>query len=67
MDSIYSGNIIRVNNAHEVLLLLKSPLIGDRLNEIIDFMLSFANKKILNKVYKYKNFKDLCDGVIDLN
>jgi len=67
MDSIYSGNSIRANNAHEVLLLLKSPLIGDRLNEIIDFMLSFANKKILNKVYKDKNLKDLCDGVIDLN
>ena len=67
MDSIYSGNGLRAKNAHEVLLLLKSPLVGDRLNEIIDFMLSFADKKILNKVYKDKIFKDLCDGVIDLD
>lgn len=65
MTSVYSGTSIRAKNAHEILILIKSPLIGDRLNEIIDFMLNFAKKGILDKVYKDKAFKDICEGIIE--
>lgn len=67
MDSIYNGNSIRAKNAKEILLLVKSPVHGDRINEIIDYMLGFAENNILNKVYKDSRFKDLCNGVIILN
>ncbi|MBR6537375.1 MAG: hypothetical protein IKT67_09265 [Lachnospiraceae bacterium] len=66
MDSIYEGNSIRANNAKEILLLIKSPVHGERINEIIDFMLYFADNKNLTKVYKDTRFRELCNGVISL-
>lgn len=67
MDSIYNGNSIRAKNAKEILLLVKSSVHGERINEIIDFMLGFAANNNLNKVYKDSRFKELCNGVIFLN
>jgi hypothetical protein len=66
MSSIYNGNGIRADNALQILLQVKSPIIGARLNEIIDYMIEFAHNGILNKVYTDKTFKDLCNGIIDL-
>lgn len=65
-DSIYNGAGIRAQNAKELILCVKSPILGERINEILDFMLNFSNKKILNKVYKDQSFKELCNGILDI-
>lgn len=62
--SIYSGTSVRSQNAAQILQIIKSPLLGDRLNEIIDYMLSFNQRKILNNVYKDQGFKELCHGIL---
>ena len=49
---LYNGAGIRAKNAKELILCIKSPLLGDRINEILDFMLNFSDRNILNKVYK---------------
>lgn len=56
LDSIYNGAGIRAKNAKELILCIKSPLLGDRINEILDFMLNFSDRNILNKVYKDQSF-----------
>lgn len=66
LDSIYSGEGIRCNNAASILSIVKSPLLGERLNEIIEYMLSFHDNKKLNKVYKDQEFKDLTKGVLNI-
>ena len=65
-DSIYNGAGIRAQNAKELILCVKSPILGERINEILDFMLNFSDKKILNKVYKDQSFKELCNGILDI-
>lgn len=65
-DSIYNGAGIRAQNAKELILCVKLPILGDRINEILDFMLNFSDKKILNKVYKDQSFKELCNGILDI-
>lgn len=65
-DSIYDGDGIRAQNAKELILCVKSPILGDRINEIFDFMLNFSDRKILNKVYKDQSFKELCNGILDI-
>ena len=65
-DSIYNGAGIRAQNARELILCVKSPILGDRINEILDFMLNFSDRKILNKVYKDQSFKELCNGILDI-
>ena len=62
--SIYSGTSVRIQNAAQILQIIKSPLLGDRLNEIIDYMLNFNQRKILNNVYKDQGFKELCHGIL---
>ena len=62
--SIYSGTSVRSQNAAHILQIIKSPLLGDRLNEIIDYMLNFNQRKILNNVYKDQSFKELCHGIL---
>lgn len=64
MDSIYSGSGIRAKNAEEIIRMIKSPVLGDRVNEILDYMLGFADKHTLNKVYKDSRFKDLCNQIL---
>jgi hypothetical protein len=66
MNSIFNGESVRARNAGEIISMLKSPVIGERLNEIIDYMITFSNQKKLNKVYIDTGFKELCNGVIFL-
>ena len=66
LDSIYNGAGIRAKNAKELILCIKSPLLGDRINEILDFMLNFSDKNILNKVFKDQSFKELCNGILNI-
>ncbi|MED4690632.1 hypothetical protein [Peribacillus frigoritolerans] len=56
-----SGSIRR-NNAAEILEHLKTPLIGDRLIEIIDYMISSKNH--LENVFYEKKFIELTNGII---
>lgn len=65
LDSIFNGAGIRCDNAGTILKIVKSPLLGERLNEVIDYMLDFHSRKILNKVYKDQGFKDLSKGILD--
>ena len=65
IDSMFNGSGVRCNNAGTILLMIKSPLLGERLNEIIEFMLEFHSRRMLNKVYKDQGFKDLAKGVLD--
>ncbi len=64
-DSIYSGSSIKCQNAVQIIEIIKSPLLGERLNEILEYMLDFNRRKILNNVYKDQGFKDLCHGIIE--
>ncbi|WP_454919857.1 hypothetical protein [Abiotrophia defectiva] len=66
LDSFYDNSNVKSNNVKEILVILKSNLIGERLNEIIDFLIDAANKKHLHAAYKDKNFKDLCRGIINI-
>lgn len=66
LDSFYGISNVKSNNVKEILLILKSDLIGERLNQILDFLINAANKKHLHTAYKDKNFKDLCRGIIDI-
>ena len=66
MNSIFNGESVRARNAGEIISMLKSPVNGERLNEIIDYMITFSNQKKLNKVYIDTGFKELCNGVIFL-
>lgn len=54
------GNI-RSNNFKEILSMIKSPVLGHRINEIIDFIL---NHNKLDKVFHLKEFKDLVKGIL---
>ena len=47
LDSIYNGSGVRCANVATLLEIIKSPLLGERLNEIIDYMLTFYSKKII--------------------
>lgn len=64
LDSVFNGSGIRCDNAGVILNIVKSPLLGERLNEVIDYMLEFHNRKMLNKVYKDQGFKDLSNGIL---
>ena len=35
--------------------------------ELMDYIIDFDNRGIIQKVYKEKGFKDLCTGILDLN
>lgn len=65
VDSIYNGRGVRCANVAAILETIRSPLLGERLNEIIDYMLDFYSKSILNKVYKDQGFKDLARGILE--
>ena len=66
LDSFYDNSNVKSNNVKEILVILKSNQIGERLNEIIDFLIVAGNNKHLHTAYKDKNFKDLCRGIINI-
>lgn len=46
-DGIYSQNGIQAQNAKEIIELMKALVLGERLNGILDYMISFANRGII--------------------
>lgn len=67
LDSIYNGNGVRAKNAAAIVKKLRRDEFSDRLKEIIDYMIGFADRKIINKVYHDKGFKDVASGVLNLS
>jgi len=55
-----SGNI-RGSNTKELLTIIKNPVLGQRINEIIDFLLK---QKKLDIAFRIKDFKDLAKGIL---
>lgn len=66
LQSIDQNNTIKIQNIKEILELIKSDLLGDRLNEIINYLIECAEENILHTAYNQKEFKDLCNGVIEI-
>lgn len=64
LNYISKDNGTKSKNVREILKLIKSPVLGDRINEILDYMLKFP---ALSKIYKDKNFKHLCEHIINYN
>lgn len=58
-NSLYGT--IRKNNAKEILEMIRSVALGERLNEIIDFLLK---SKKLDTALITKDFKDLSKGIL---
>jgi hypothetical protein len=58
-SSLYGG--IRTSNLKELLNVIKSPLLGVRLNEIIEYLIK--NKKLETAMFT-KEFKELSRGII---
>lgn len=67
LDYFSNNSTIRTSNVKSILLLLKSDVIGERLNEILDYLIDFADKNLLHGVYSEKHFKDICRGVIEID
>lgn len=67
LESIYNGNGIRAKNAGEIVKMLKRTEFSDRLNEIIDYLIDFSNRGLLNKACNEKGFKDISLGVLNFN
>lgn len=66
LKSIDKNNTVKIQNIKEILELIKSDLLGDRLNEIINYLIECAEKNIIHTVYNQQEFKDLCTGVIEI-
>jgi hypothetical protein len=45
LQSINENNTVKIQNIKEILELIKSNLLGDRLNEIINYLIECAEKK----------------------
>lgn len=46
---------------------LKRTEFSDRLNEIIDYLIDFSDRGLLNKVFNEKGFKDISSGILNFN
>lgn len=66
LQSINENNTIKIQHIKEILELIKSDLLWDRLNEIINYLIECAEKNIIHTAYNQKEFKDLCNGVIEI-
>ena len=64
LSSFSEGNKIKAENVKEILLLVKSDVLGDRLNEILDYMIESVDKGKIHTLYFQEKFKELCRGVI---
>lgn len=47
--------------------MLRKTEFSDRLNEIIDYLIDFSNRGLLDKVFNEKGFKDISSGVLNFN
>ena len=66
MASIYRGDSIRAKNARKIIDIINRSDLSDRLREIINYIIDFDNRGIIQNVYKDKGFKDLSTGILDL-
>ena len=64
LSSFSEGNKIKVGNVKEILLLVKSDVLGDRLNEILDYMIECVDKGKIHTLYLQEKFKELYRGII---
>lgn len=64
MESIFSGTSVRAKNTREIIDIFLREDISDRLKEILEYIVEFDKKKIINNVYKDKGFKDLSKGIL---
>ena len=53
----------RPKNFKEICSLMKSPLLSDRCNDILDYIISFTGS--LDNVFEIKQFKELSVGKLD--
>ena len=64
ISSISEHNKIKIQNIKEILEIIQSEIIGERLNEIINYLINCIEENRIHTVYKQKDFKDLCNGII---
>ncbi len=64
LSSFSEGNKIKAGNVKEILLLVKSDVLGERLNEILDYMIECVDKGKIHTLYLQEKFKELCRGII---
>lgn len=64
MESISSGTSVRAKNTRKIIDIFSRDDISDRLKEILEYIIEFDEKKIINNVYKEKGFKDLSKGIL---
>jgi len=64
MESISSGTSVRAKNTRKIIDIFSRDDISDRLKEILEYIVEFDEKKIINNVYKEKGFKDLSKGIL---
>lgn len=64
MESISSGTSVRAKNTRKIIDIFSRDDISDRLKEILEYIVEFDEKKIINNVYKEKGFKDLLKGIL---
>ena len=55
---------IRMDNIKHILLIIKSPSLGDRTNEIIDYLIKSCDNKNLYSICEQNDFKDISKGII---
>ena len=67
MASIYNGMSVRAKNTRKIIDIINRSDLSDRLREIINYIIDFDNRGIIQKVYKDKGFKDLSAGILDFN
>ncbi|AVM69450.1 hypothetical protein C3V36_09460 [Lachnospiraceae bacterium oral taxon 500] len=64
MESISSGTSVRAKNTRKIIDIFSRDDISDRLKEILEYIVEFDEKNIINNVYKDKGFKDLSKGIL---
>ncbi len=67
MASIYSGDSIRAKNTRKIIDILNRKDLSDRIREILNYIVEFDNRGIIQNVYKDKGFKDMITGVLSFN
>lgn len=58
------GSSVRMSNIKEVLLIVKRDSLGDRVNEIIDYLIGACNDKNIYSLCEQSDFKDISKGII---
>lgn len=67
MTSIYSGDSIRAKNTRKIIDLLNRKDLSDRICEILNYIVEFDNRCMIQNVYKDKEFKDMSAGILLFN